>query len=243
MLDTPPGAVTRRFSRFVPIGKPELNLLGRLCSSAERFEARRTVISEGRRCDCMYLLVEGWAAEFRILPNGSRQVLRVRLPGEVFGLDCLAYGTALNGVQTLTECRVGCLSARDYDLLRLELPSFERALFLMLVFERAIGHEWIVSLGRRPAWSRISHLLLEISERCAISGLSTDRTPFPLTQQDVADCTGLTMGYVNRVLGAMRDRGLVLLGPRELAVLDRDALARFAGFKPRYLHPAPESLA
>lgn len=239
-MPDPMDLVARRFSRFADLPDHDLDRLAALVGRAEPVEARRMVFAEGRRCRTMYLLVEGWVAEHRLLADGGRQILRLRLPGEMAGVECMAYGVSLHGVQTLTRCRLAAIAADEFTVLRRDHPRIVDALFLMGLFERAVSSEWAVSLGRRPAWSRIAHLLLELAERCTLSGMAAGAIPFPLTQQDVADCTGLTIGYVNRVLRDMRGRGMVDLQPHELVLRDADALARHAGFRARYLHPAPD---
>jgi CRP-like cAMP-binding protein len=229
--------VERRFRRFGRLGPRDFEFLSDVVSRSEPLAARHTVFGEGRHCRQMYLLVDGWVAEYRLLFDGGRQILQLRLPGEVFGLDCLGYGVSLHAVQTLTACQVGAIPVDDYQRVKRDHPLIFEALFRMALFERAISHEWAVSLGRRPAWSRVAHLLLELTERCALTGLVDERVPLPLTQQDLADCTGLTIGYVNRVLRDMRSRDLIELTTGSLVIKDKDSLARFAGFKARYLNP------
>lgn len=236
----PAGAdlILNRFARFVALSGGDRQILRHLAETATVQPARRTVLTEGRPCDCLHMLVAGWAVEYRTLPNGERQVLRIRLPGEVFGAECLAYGLALQSVQMLTGGLIARIPRAAIPGLGVRHPQVVTGLTLMGVFERAILQEWVIGIGRRPAWPRIAHLLLEVEERCRLSGLARPSgTPFPLKQRDLADCTGLTLTTVNRVLADMRRKRMISLRQRELVILDRDELARSSGFQPRYLRP------
>ena len=54
----------------------------------------------------------------------------------------------------------------------------------------------------------------------------------PLTQEHIADATGLTSVHVNRVLGELRDEGVVSFHYRKLVILDPDRLVEVAAIDP-----------
>jgi hypothetical protein len=51
----------------------------------------------------------------------------------------------------------------------------------------------------------------------------------------IADCTGLTPPYVNRMLQTMRVKRLIRFENKILEILDRIELAKIAGFDPTYI--------
>lgn len=59
---------------------------------------------------------------------------------------------------------------------------------------------------------------------------------FPLTQEQLADSTGLTAVHTNRTLQSLRKDGLIQLTGRSLTVLDWDRLRAIADFDELYLH-------
>jgi len=59
---------------------------------------------------------------------------------------------------------------------------------------------------------------------------------FPITQEQIADATGLTAVHTNRTLQALRRSGLITLTASKLTILDWDALAEAGDFSERYLH-------
>lgn len=84
---------------------------------------------------------------------------------------------------------------------------------------------------------RIAHLLCEIAVRLGAAGLAQDQSfILPLTQEQLADATGLTSVHTNRVLQALRRDGLISLSTRSLKVLDWHRLRELGDFNARYLH-------
>jgi len=68
-------------------------------------------------------------------------------------------------------------------------------------------------------------------------GLVEDgRLALPLTQDQLADTTGLTPVQVNRTLQRLRNENLIEIGKGMLTILDVNALRTAAGFNGDYLH-------
>jgi CRP-like cAMP-binding protein len=58
----------------------------------------------------------------------------------------------------------------------------------------------------------------------------------PVTQEELADATGLTAVHTNRILKRLRRDKLIETGHGMLTLLDVPALRAAAGFNPAYLH-------
>ncbi|WP_323156736.1 helix-turn-helix domain-containing protein [Sphingobium yanoikuyae] len=67
-------------------------------------------------------------------------------------------------------------------------------------------------------------------------GLGSARLALPLTQEDLADASGLTAVHVNRMLQRMRKEGLIEMANGQLFVPDVRALRQSCGFDPNYFH-------
>jgi len=233
---TQPCAWISTFERLFSLSADELEHLKRLTEPNEEIEARRKLISQGRRCEGLFILKTGWLAEFKLLRNGARQILNFRLPGDILGIECLAYRTTLHSMATLTRCTVAPLGNDSFGEVQRRFPRLASALFLMTLREGAVLHEWEVRLGKRSALPRVGHLLLELDRRLRARGLAHgESVRLPLTQEDIADCTGLTTPYVNRVLQKMRGMDLIRLEQQNLQILDRAELAKTAGFEAEYI--------
>jgi CRP-like cAMP-binding protein len=197
--------------------------------AVELHPARRKLVQEGRRCDELFVVHSGWLVAFRQLADGGRQIFNFWLPGEVCGVEFIACRTAPYCLATLMPCRLSRVSRE-----RLDASSATGAALAALACRNSlILRERIVSLGRRSAFVRIVHLLLELTLRSR--QLSGADWPLPLTQLEVADSTGLTVSYVNRILRLMRDRGQLEMSRDGLRLIDADGLMRVVGFSRAYL--------
>jgi CRP-like cAMP-binding protein len=97
----------------------------------------------------------------------------------------------------------------------------------------------VLNVGRRDAKSRIAHMLCEFVVRCEASGLFRGRAfELPMTQEQIADATGLTPVHVNRMLKALTDDGVLEGGNRSYRVANWQRLLEVADFDAAYLHAA-----
>lgn len=237
--DTP---AIRHLGRLIALSDAARKHLLNLTRESIELKPRRKLIDENRPSEQMYIVTAGWLTEYRQLRDGGRQILNFRLPGEVTGVECLLYKTALHSVAALTQCTVAPVSRESFEQTQKQFPRLACAFLLSGLRDGAILQEWAVNLGRRAAFPRIAHLLLELERRLRSNGLARDEAvPFPLKQQDIADCTGLTTPYVNRVLQQMRGMGHIHMGEESLIILNAEELAKAAGFRPDYLLASPQT--
>jgi len=100
-----------------------------------------------------------------------------------------------------------------------------------------VQREWTLNLGQRSAYERLAHLLVELYLRLKAVGRAEDgRCDFPLTQNDLADATGLTSVHVNRTLQELRRDGLIELERKQLQILDLERMMDISMFNANYLH-------
>jgi CRP-like cAMP-binding protein len=83
----------------------------------------------------------------------------------------------------------------------------------------------------------MAHLFCETLERLKIvGGNNADGFVFPLTQQELGECLGLTAVHVNRTLQELRRRKLIELENRRVSILDLPRLKSTGDFDPYYLY-------
>jgi len=105
--------------------------------------------------------------------------------------------------------------------------------------EASIFREWVVNIGQRDSRSRIAHLLCEFAYRLNAQALHAgDIYELPITQEQLADATGLTPVHVNRVLQALQREGLIERDRRMIRFPNWERMRDVADFNPRYLHTA-----
>ena len=111
------------------------------------------------------------------------------------------------------------------------------AMWVDTLIDASIFREWVVNVGRRDARARVAHLLCELAVRLDKVGAGRDGLfDFPITQEQIADCTGLTPVHTNRTLQLLRKDGLIQLNAKSLSILDWDRLRQVGDFDELYLH-------
>jgi CRP-like cAMP-binding protein len=230
-------AIIRKLSVFAELNDAEVALLNDLTSDVRMAGAKRDIVREGNRPEELHLIVSGWAARYKTLPGGARQITAFLLPGDLCDLHGKVFGRMDHSIGTLTPCKVAWIPSDKFDRLTIEHSELARALWWGTLLDKAILRNWIVNIGRRDAYGRIAHLLCELHARMQTIGLVEDnRLDFPITQEDLADATGLTAVHVNRTLQRLRADGLIELSSRVLTVQNVSELTRVAGFDASYLH-------
>jgi CRP-like cAMP-binding protein len=229
-------ALIAKLTTVAPITLEDRCALAELCVTARDMGARRSLIREGDRPDHIHLIVEGWAARYKLLPDGSRQITAFLLPGDFCDLHVTILGAMDHSIATITRARVAYIPRGRMEALT-ERPGITKALWWSTLVDEAVLRNWIVNVGRRDAFEAIGHLMCELFVRLRNVGLTDDhRYELPLTQEEIGDALGLTPVHVNRVLQRMRGEGLISLDRGALTIHDYRRLEKASGFNPNYLH-------
>lgn len=234
-------------ARVVALASPYLdkltrdNLLNEPGRGVRTIKVRRSkdVVISGNHYDCVYLNLDGWLARYKILHNGSRQIMDFILPGQVFGLQACLFHRALYSVVTITETSLSTIPFDMVDNFFERNPVLAKVLFWSSAYETAILGEHLIDAARRSAYERVSHLLLELFVRLNRAHLTDGMTfSIPLTQELIADALGLTTVHVNRTLRALREDKLIAMDGRSVTILDFEALSLLSDFENSYLGEA-----
>jgi CRP-like cAMP-binding protein len=224
-----------KFTHLAPEEKEALEAVAAL--KVRRFAAREDIVREGDKPDHVNLFLDGWACRYKTLEDGRRQIIAYFIPGDLCDLNVSLLSEMDHSIGPLTAVSVAEISHEALEAITATYARIGKALAWESLVNIAIQREWTVSLGRRTALERVSHLLCELFIRLGTvgrtSGFSCD---FPITQADLGDTLGLSTVHVNRTLQEMRAMGLITLRGKELLIPDFNALKRVAMFNETYLH-------
>ena len=228
--------LTRKLSHFLPLSRSDEDLLDSLTIRDESFAAHVDIISEGMTPRSVFLIKEGMAIRYRLLPDGGRQIITFLIPGDFCDVHVFLAMAMDHSIGTLTPVRIAAISRDRMMDTFTHRPRISAALWWSSMQEEAMLRERIVSLGRRDARGRIAYLLCELLWRHVAVGLTQNgKFRLPLTQTELGDTLGLTPVHVNRILKEFRERGLISIDHRMLHLLDLDGLQSIAAFNERYL--------
>jgi CRP-like cAMP-binding protein len=200
-------------------------------------DSRRDLISEGDKPRYVHLVLDGWGARYKSLPDGKRQIVSIFLPGDFCDVNVYILKYMDHSIGAITRLKVAMITPDEMNTLTVGRPRITQALWWHELVTAAIQREWTLNIGQRSAYERLGHLLVELYLRLQTVGRARDgRCDFPLTQNDLADATGLTAVHVNRTLQELRGDGLIELERKQLHILDLDRLMDVSMFNPNYLH-------
>lgn len=191
------------------------------------------------------LLISGFAMRQKIVAEGERQILAIHMKGDLVDLQNAMLGVADHSVQTLTDAEIAFIPHAAIKQLALDRPVVGMAMWTDTLVDASVFREWVANVGRRDARTRIAHLLCEFSLRLKVAGLgeATDYE-LPMTQEHIADCTGLTPVHVNRMLKLLEAEGLIeRRSSRSVTIGDWKKLAEAGDFDSTYLHVAVDEVA
>jgi CRP-like cAMP-binding protein len=201
-------------------------------------------VREGDRPSRSCLVLDGFAATYKMTGDGKRQIMAFHSPGDIPDLQSLQLKVLDSSLGTLTACKVGFIQHEVLRDLCRRYPRINDALWRETLINAAIFREWMTNIGRRDAYNRIAHLFCEWIVRLRAVGLVRDRVcDFPMTQNELADATGISTVHVNRVLQELRGNGLITLKAGTLTILDWEQLKQAGDFDAAYLHLDREQTA
>ncbi len=239
-------ALVAKLSHFAALSDADVRVLDELCAGEEPFPARVDIVVEGTAPRAGFVLTQGMACRYRLLPDGRRQILGFLIPGDFFDPYVFLLRTMDHSIATLMPTRLARVERERVIAVFAGRPRLAAACWWSALQDEAIQRERVVALGRRDARGRVAYLLCELVWRQTAIGASDDHAiRLPLTQVELADALGLTPVHINRVLQEFRKAGLIALERRRLRLHDMATLQLIAGSSKAYLHldGAPEEVA
>ena len=227
----------RRLESIYTLSDAEREAIVNLPMQVTDLQADQDIVREGDRPSRSCLILEGYACTYKVTQEGKRQIVAFHIPGDVPDLQSLHLRVLDNSVGTITPCKLGLIQHETLDVLCARYPRITIAFWRETLIDAGIYRQWMTSIGRRDAHSRIAHLLCEWAIRMKAVGLAEDHTcELPITQAELGDALGLSTVHVNRTLQDLRAAGLITLNGKLLTVLDCEGLKEVGDFDPTYLH-------
>lgn len=230
-----------RLRRLAAIGEMEAARLNDAVRRSRAVGPRRDILLEGEPIVGPSIIVSGWACRSRLLADGRRQILGFLLPGDVVGMcrqaDPIAV-SAVSAITAVTICDAPMIEGQRAD------TGLTAAYAISAALEEAYLLNHVTRLGRQTAYERLAHLMLEFWERLGQAGIAAgNRFQMPLTQEYLGDTLGLTSVHINRTLQQLRREHMLEASNGFVTLLEPDALAAIADYKPARVCRMPQMLS
>jgi CRP-like cAMP-binding protein len=222
-----------RVTNIVDLSAPDLDDLRDVIDAELTVKKRRDLVLDGYEFCKLCFVKDGFAARYKLLRNGKRQIVNFVLPGDVVGLPGSFLHRAAASVIALTNMTLQICSLEAFVGLCYRRPKFGLLLGWLAAQEAANYAEHIIDVGRRTPIERLAHLLLETHARLAlVKNAEEFAFTLPFTQEIMSDALGLSVPHLNRMLARLRSEGLIALNDRRVEFIDLNGLQQLAQFQP-----------
>ena len=228
-----------KLERLAKLNDADRSLLATLPMTERAYGPSHYLVRDGKPVNECCVLVSGFACRHKLAANGGRQIVSFHLPGDMLDLQHVLLDRADHNVETITDARIAWIPKADLRRVAAESARIGAAFWHDTLIDASIFREWVLNVGRRDAKTRVAHMLCEFAARCETAGLGSPQFfRLPMSQEQIADATGLTSVHVNRMLRALESDGAITRDKREIRISDWSAMRRIADFDAAYLHAA-----
>ena len=216
-MTTPLSQFIRSVQPFNILPKKEMEKLVTSCRIKE-FEKGEMIFREGAFCDSVWVVKEGRVHLVKYLLDGKVSTTCVMAPGEIFcclsSLDRRTYpSNAIAAVKTeVVRVPIELFSGL------MTQPAFAQKT-LCLFCERLRHVEGRACQMQDSAERRVGRVLLSLSKKFGET--------IPLTRQEIAELSGVTLETAIRVISHLKRQKVVLASQRKTITIQPEALRSF----------------
>ncbi len=180
------------------------------------FKNKTTVYHQGTFGDGFYYLHKGLAKVTITTVKGPDRLVNIVVPGQILGVQAMDGQTHFTTAVTARDSVLYHFSCEQFsELLRME-PELLK-LFTQTVNQKMRILLYSIHSKALTAEEQIAALLLNICDEFSSYEV-------PLTQQDLANCTGLTRITVYKILKQWKEDGLIDIQRRKFVINCVDSL-------------------
>ena len=237
---------TRGFSRYAPqsesqqkstLIKSQGTINGTLLevmraldgANTEQVERSKTIFFPGDPAERVYLIRRGAVRLSRVYESGEEITVALLKENSLFGVLSLITGHRSDRFyHAVAFTRVEMITApADSVLHAMENDASVGLLLLQGLSSRILQTETMIeTLTHRDMSSRLVSFLLVLCRDFGVAGQKGITIDLKLSHQSIAEAIGSTRVTITRLLGDLRNSGLVMIERKKITVLDPIALAK-----------------
>jgi CRP/FNR family transcriptional regulator len=189
------------------------------------------LVREDDFADHAILLLDGWVAFSKMLPDGETQIIDILLPGDFALIGATNAPVAACSVEALSDVRFIYIRSAHANGTDADMVGLRELMAGEIVRTQARTAELLLRLGKGNAASRLAYALLELYVRLESLGRAqAGRFTFPMTQHKIGELTGLSNVHVCRTLRRFEREGLIAHPTQtDIILSDMKALSEIAG--------------
>jgi CRP-like cAMP-binding protein len=227
----------RKLSQVVDFSDEDRAVLTRITAQRRAVAPRVDLIHEGDQPGPVRLVMKGLVCRYQRLPDGTRQIVALLLPGDFCDLHVAILDQMDHSLATISACDIVEIPRSSVVRLIEAGPSITRALWWATLVDEAILRNWLVNKGRRQADLQMLNLFCELLCRYEAVGRAEGNSfLFPVTREELSDIMGISTVHTHRTLQSLHSAALATVEDGKVTIIDRDRAYEVAEFDPKYLH-------
>ncbi|MGE5614498.1 MAG: Crp/Fnr family transcriptional regulator [Bacillota bacterium] len=216
----------RRVPIFAPLDDSELKQVTEIIVQ-KRFEKDAFIIREGDIPRDFFIVNSGKIKVYSYSPEGREQIMYVLNKGDFFGARNLVRDKKAGFFAQAAEDTVLCtIDSQRFRGLLFKYPAMSLKIMEVLCDRLERMESMFCRISPREVDSRVSMLLLELSQRFGRRENGAVLIELPMSREEMAGSIGVARETVSRKLALLKKDGIIdILGKRRILILDEDALA------------------
>lgn len=197
-------------------------------SSRRHIESGQELIGQGEPVPYYANILRGVVKLSKMMADGRQQIVGLQFAPDFLGRPFLHESTM--AAEAATEIDICVFPRASMDRMLIESPSMERKLHSQALKELDEARDWMLTLGRKSAFEKVSSFLYLIATHIDPENVDKSTFDLPLSRADIADFLGLTIETVSRQMTKLRKDGIIQIeNNRHITVPNMDALRESAG--------------
>ena len=211
------------------IGHEDLLLLQASVRDRASLEPGESLFRQGDSYRALYVVRSGVLKTVIHDAAGGSQIIGFHLPGEIVGVDAMAYDAHQCSAIALERSSICQLSTTEIENVVSRIPSLMRQIVRAVSREVVLEQGHLVVMGRQQAQERVAIFLRGLSDRHARLSLDPHVLVLSMSRYDIANYLGLVVETVSRALTRMEAAGVLKVDRRQITILDAGRLGEMCG--------------
>lgn len=194
----------------------------------KNFASGECIFRIGTFSQALYCLGSGLAGLRMLHPEGTSVLVDIVGPGDLLGTRAfLRNGRHRTSAEALTPVRLCKLPRSDAQRLVDTHPQLHRRLVQRCLDALDASQQAMLNAAALSNRDRLLHLLKRLIEHCRKAGLSDhSRSRLPLSREDIAGMLGVRQETLSRLLGRLKEDGLIEVSGRHIVLRNTESSAR-----------------
>ncbi|MBU3587364.1 Crp/Fnr family transcriptional regulator [Polynucleobacter sp. 31A-FELB] len=169
-----------------------------------RFEANSGIYTQGDAADYLFTLRDGYIKLLHINSDGSGRIVRLVVPGDLFGMEALLGDVYTHSAAALSNIHLCRIPKRIISSLGEESPRLHRQIVKKWGEALAQSESWFSEINTGRIEVRLARFFLRVAK------VSGDMAVAPLfKREDMGLMMDVKFETISRALASMADQGVI----------------------------------